>query len=152
LEPLQATGETFLQTFSGQFEKYDHSAVGKMDIELPQHVKESCFLLKEISSNDEVFTKYCTNGQTGVPYLELQTFLQTLHDYEILGLAQNQVSKVVAKRIFQRISGRWTKNIPVETFVKCLRTVQEYLIFQTLSMMDVEILGAEAESRQRYSS
>lgn len=123
-----------------------------MEIELPQHVKESCFLLREISSNDEVFTKYCTNRQTGVPYLELQTFLQILHDYELLGPAQNQVTKFVGQRIFQQISGRWTKNIPAETFLKCLRTVQEYLIFQTLSMMDVEILGAEADSSQRYSA
>ena len=120
-----------------------------MEIELPQSVKESCFLLRELSKNDEVFEKYSTYGQSGLPFMDLQTFLQTLHDYELLGPGENQVTKLVAQRIFQRIAGRWTKNIPSETFLKCIYTLQEYLIFQTLSMMDVHTLGTTSNQSDR---
>ena len=138
-----------MQSISGQFEKYDHSDVGRMEIEIPKPVKESCFLLRELSKGDEIFQKYSTDGQGGLEFMDLQTFLQVIHDYELLGPGQHQVTKLVARRTFQRISGRWTKNVPLETFIKCLLTLQEYLIFQTLSMMDVQILGSSSNLSNR---
>lgn len=141
-EALQATGETFIQTGRGQFEKYDHSAVGKMEIELPPPVKESCFLLKDLQRDSELFAKYCTTNRNAygtTVYIEIHTFLQVLHDLEILGIFQHQITRDVAERIFKRIGGRWAKEIPEDQFNMCLRSVQEYLIFQALSTMDVQL-------------
>lgn len=141
-----------MQSFSGQFEKYDHSAVGKMDLEMPLAVKESCFLLRDVSKDNVLFDKYSSTtreGRVNVSFLEMHSFLQILHDLEILGVAEHQTTRDVAERIFKRIGGRWTKDITAQLLTSCLRTVQEYIIFQTLSTMDVQIQAATPGSAGR---
>lgn len=138
---------------SGQFEKYDHSSVGKMEIEIPRPVQESCFLLREVSEDPEFFSKHCCSGppsERTSPYIEFDTWLQILRELELMGSSTHQVTRIVAEKIFGRVAGRWAKNMTADLFVRCLRISQEYLIFQTLRTMEGQI-EASAPSSPRGS-
>jgi hypothetical protein len=137
---LQACGDKFLQTPRG-YEKYDQSTMGKMDIELPMRVKESCLLLQDVSSNEELFQKYCAPGQNIVPHIELHSFLKAFHDLGLLGKAQHQISSDFVQTVFKKIAGRWAKDATFDLFIKCLCMVQEYLIFRALHDRNVEALS-----------
>jgi hypothetical protein len=141
-----------MSSVSGQFEKYDHSSVGKMEIEIPRPVQESCFLLRDVSQDPEFFTKYSITdpGEHTSAYIELDSWLQVLRELELVGNTEHQVTKLVAQKIFARVAGRWAKNMTADLFVRCLRLVQEYLIFQTLRTMEGQI-RASAPSSARVS-
>ena len=122
-----------MQTPRGVFEKLDFSAVRKLDIELPLPVKETCFLLRDVSKDSKLFDSYSTMGPGDQRYLELLRFLTMLRDLEILGRGQHQINSDVAQIYFTRVGGRWATGITLNDFFKCLRIMQEHLVFQALS-------------------
>ena len=134
-----ATGESFVSTPRG-FVRYDHNSVGRMEIQLTATVKEACLTLEQVCSDDGLFLRYCSRG-VGVPCVDNKIFNGMLKDLDLLGNARHQVAGNVAEAIFTKVNGRWAKDITLASFNKCLRTIQEYLVFN-----DLRSLGAGMRS------
>ena len=57
-------------------------------MEIPRAVRESCFLLRDVAQDNQMFERHCSSGLPGAGhavYIEINTWVHVLKELEILG-------------------------------------------------------------------